>query len=436
MRGVTDRRYLLPADVDLVPAEEGQTLVVRRGSRYPPQLLSADAADLIGYFRRPTTVVDAILGYSAHAGRDPLRTLEESFGVLVGLSRTDVLVAEERAAADPVCARYGIGDRVGPAVLRGQIRVLRDGEIWRGQLEEGGCPVVVKVVDEAAHGAGLFARELAALQLLHDAPTPNVVWSEAAATGGVLVLVEAVGDPVDLQAMTVDEHTRRQLVAAVLDAYARLHARGVLHGDVHPGNVLVSDTAAVTVIDFGLAALPSSASAPRGAGGEYLDPQAAAALAADAPMPAYDAAAEQYALAAMSVRLLTGSAYLDLTCERREALRRIVEAPPSLDDLWARWPQGARVLRRALAKDPVGRFASVSLLASAFRAALLSRPVQPSGGSVAVECAEFEVDAPAWSAADPDQIRVVAARLAGLAAASGDVAAYDLACVWSARLAT
>ena len=41
------------------------------------------------------------------------------------------------------------------------------------------------------------------------------------------------------------------LAAAVARAYARLHERGVVHGDVHPRNVLVTAAGEAVLLDFG-----------------------------------------------------------------------------------------------------------------------------------------------------------------------------------------
>ena len=141
------------------------------------------------------------------------------------------------------------------------------------------------------------------------------------------MLDEVDGDPADLAVLMADDDGRRRVATAVLDAYVALHERGVLHGDVHPGNVLVGPDGRVTLVDFGLAGT-GSAPPPRPGGGEYLDPSAAAALRAGAPTPPLDAAAEQYAVAAMVFRLVAGAAPLDLACERDEALRRLVEDRP------------------------------------------------------------------------------------------------------------
>ena len=156
----------------------------------------------------------------------------------------------------------------------------------------------------------------------------------------------------------------------MVEAYAELHRHGVLHGDVHPGNILLDADHRVGLIDFGLAAVPGLSPAPRPAGGEYLDPQSAAALLAGRPLPILDAAAEQYALAALAFRLVTGEAYLDLECERQDALRSIVQTPPRrFAAVAGRWAAGERVLRRALAKDPADRFTSVQAFAEALRGA-------------------------------------------------------------------
>ncbi len=58
------------------------------------------------------------------------------------------------------------------------------------------------------------------------------------------------------------------LCRSILAAYARLHERGVIHGDVHPRNVLVGPAGEVHLIDFGLslAGGPGGGSRARGRG--------------------------------------------------------------------------------------------------------------------------------------------------------------------------
>ena len=76
------------------------------------------------------------------------------------------------------------------------------------------------------------------------------------------MLTEVAGDPIDLAVADRDDAARRAVALAVLDAYAAVHERGVLHGDVHAGNVLLRPDGTVTLIDFGLAQV-SGATRPR-----------------------------------------------------------------------------------------------------------------------------------------------------------------------------
>ena len=113
----------------------------------------------------------------------------------------------------------------------------------------------------------IFTREVAALcQLspLAGTDVPALVWHEASRTGGTLVTTEVIGDSVDVAGADLDAPQRAALAVAVLDAYAAVHERGVLHGDVHAGNVLLRPDGTVTLIDFGLATLTDIPAQARG----------------------------------------------------------------------------------------------------------------------------------------------------------------------------
>lgn len=365
---VVDREYRLPDDVDAVPDPNGTEVIVsRRGSRTPPQVLSADAWHLLEVFREPRTLTGAVLTHCASTGADPVATLEGAFPVLVALTRSELLVDVEADAAANLVARLAVGDRVGPAEVVAGIRVLRDSELWDGVLADGSA-VVIKVVDDAASGADLFTRETTALRRLTGGPVPELVWSEASPTGGVLVLAFVDGDPVDLAALNAhglrDPADALRLALATLDAYAAIHAAGVLHGDVHAGNVLADAHGRVTVIDFGIADIADAGLVPppRTAGGEPLDPRAALALRRGVGVPALDLAAEVYSLGVLTYRILTGQAYLDLDLERGEALNAIARDTPRafVDVGRPPWPEVEHVLAKALSKDPAQRHSSVA----------------------------------------------------------------------------
>ena len=257
-------------------------------------------------------------------------------------------------------------------------------------------------------------------------------------------MTEVAGDPVDVASLDLGAAERRVVVVALLTAYALLHERGVLHGDVHAGNVLLAPEGSLTLIDFGLAEVHGAdgvtGPAPRAAGGEGLDPACARALLASTALPVLDAAAEQYAVAALAYRVLTGSAHLDLAVERAEALARIVSGAPLRFAAVGvpAWPAGERVLRRALARAACDRFASVRHLRDAFASATLAAPpnppvAEPFTAELRSAVTALDVDGAPWARADHDESRHAAWFLHRVAELTGDVTAHDLAALWRTR---
>ncbi len=447
---VSTRLFRMPDDLEIVPAialddptlTPGDALAARRGSRQPPRLLSADTLALLETFRTPRSLVDAIVEHARITGADPVTVLDESFGVLVALSQDGLLVPADTAADATLTSRLQAGERVGPAVVDRLVRLLRDTEIWQGHLaDEPGRPVAVKLIDDPVLGETLCAAEALALQELRGRSAPRLHAALPRAHGGVLVSAWKDGVPADLVAR--DPGGRRLLARQVLAAYADLHAARVLHGDVHAGNVVVAPDGTVTLIDFGLASVAGGPRPPRPNGGEQLEPEAAATLLADpdAALPALTFAAEQYAVAVLVYRILTGEPMLDLETERAEALRRIRDVPPArfVSVGAPAWPAAERVLRRAMAKDPARRFRDLGTMLAAFDRAL-QRPAADASTPRMTEplrtaVASFDVGGRWWpgAAATGGSPTEIAQFLHRVAVLTGDADSAALAAVWVAR---
>ena len=123
------------------------------------------------------------------------------------------------------------------------------------------------------------------------------------------------------------------LLGQLLDALVAVHARGLVHGDVKPANLLVRDGARphLLLADFGVAAR-SGRPAPVAGTPSYLPPER---LAGALPDPSQDV----YAAGLVARRLLAGTSPLTTLCDsmtrpepaRRpsalSALRRLRELP-------------------------------------------------------------------------------------------------------------
>ncbi|MFI7551332.1 protein kinase [Micromonospora sediminimaris] len=266
--------------------------------------------------------------------------------------------------------RYVLHDRIGLGGMS---------EVWRADDEVLGRSVAVKVL------AGTFAvdpdlratlrREArAAARLAHPHVTQVYDYGEAALADGNVVpyLVMELVDGRNLADQLADGPLpwlpALRMAAEVAAALAAAHRLGVVHRDIKPGNVMLTDNGA-KVLDFGIAALAGAPSpGARPAGGAlmgtpaYLAPER---LSADPPHPASDV----YALGALLYRTLTGDVPLPVRSwpdAVRVHANRPAVAPPRVPGLPA---DLAELVLACLDPDPERR-PTAGRLATRFRAAV------------------------------------------------------------------
>lgn len=174
----------------------------------------------------------------------------------------------------------------------------------------------------------------------------------------------------------------------VADALGHAHEIGVVHRDLKPANVLFQSNHAL-LADFGVAharleGLRRSSGLSLGQlrrslpslGGRLTDKgyavgtpgyMAPEQFVGDDPA---DARADVYALAMVGYEILTGAAPFSEYKGARQMVAHFTEMPPPAHEVRAEVPEAvARVLERAMAKDPTDRFES----AAVFRDALGAR---------------------------------------------------------------
>jgi serine/threonine-protein kinase len=408
---------LLPPDVELVPVEdlpedirvqltyhEGDHAITRPRARSTSSIVDANTALLLGSFRTPTRIVDAVLGFASERQLDPRETLERSYPVLKDLLADGFLVPADSPFAEPVEASVlAEGAVVGRFRVVRPVQVMIDTQLYLARDEEG-RDVALKVGRAGSESSALFAHEARILRALDGRVAPRLIEIGEADGRTYLVVTWQPGADAESAAAElrrlprVDGRERLlELGERIIAAYADIHRRGVLHGDVHPSNVLVAGNGSVTVIDFGLATLGDERGVPRGGVDFFMEPESAAAQQAGRGASALTAASEQYGLGAMLYRLLTGGYTHSFSLEPEEMRRQLLEEAPlpfashDADDL----PAVEAVLRRALSKDPVERFGETADLLEAYRAAVrsdLARATSDEGPGPAHEASPSPTD--------------------------------------------
>jgi eukaryotic-like serine/threonine-protein kinase len=171
------------------------------------------------------------------------------------------------------------------------------------------------------------------------------------------------------QAARIIAETGRALEAA--------HARGIVHRDVKPGNVMIGRDGRVKVADFGIARAVAEAqmTLPGTTLGSvhYFSPEQARGEQATA-------ASDVFALGIVLYELLTGSRPWEGDTAAAVAMARL--AGPIPDPSVKRPgvpPELAAITRRALATEPAERWSSVGAFAGALEAYLSGVPIPEIG---------------------------------------------------------
>ena len=390
--GLTDE-FILPQDVDIRPIAElpehtraqfahdpDDWAVTRHNSRATSRIVNEDLARLLLLFRGGSTVARAVAAFSLRSGLPAEEVLREALPSLNRFIGLAWLAPVGSRAAVPLGQGHPIGATIAGYRLVDCLQVLENSEIYQATDQRGDLVALKLVPHPVDRQSELQLRaEISALGTLDGRPASRLLDHGVVGEDYYLALEWCDGVPVTTRAEELRQSESagalerlHRLCVRVIEAYSALHGRGVVHGDVHPGNVLVDTAGAIRLIDFGLSTSPGMPRTPlRGGVPSFTDPQCAADWLAGRRPGQPDQRAEQYSVAALAFLVLTGEHHVEQAAEREVLLGRIAaNETRSFDEVGvAPAAQLEAVLARALSGGPPDRFPSTAAFLDAFRRA-------------------------------------------------------------------
>lgn len=267
-----------------------------------------------------------------------------------------------------------IGEVLSHYRILGRIGAGGMGVVYRAHDTRLGREVALKVLPPELAGSpervARFEREARALAAL-DHPNIVTIFSVEEAQGCHFLTMQLVhgrtlGALIPAGGMAVERVVR--IGVEIADALAAAHERGVVHRDLKPGNVMVTDDGRAKVLDFGLAKLrpgPSPACDVTGQPTEdaitgdlilgttaYMSPEQAEGRAIDHRSDIFSLGIVLYEMLT-GVRPFRGDTPVAIISSiLKDAPARVVDLNPSVPSALD------HIIARALAKDPARRYQS------------------------------------------------------------------------------
>lgn len=253
-------------------------------------------------------------------------------------------------------------------------KILQDRYIVEALIGEGGMSYVYRVLDKRTqHYAALkvlkpefqtntefvrlFMREVEAIRRITHVNIVNLqdVWEEDGCTYLIMDFVEGrtLKDLID-EKNPRSEQEAAEIMLRVLNALETAHKQNIIHRDIKPQNILVSENGYVKVTDFGIAHLGESEH------DEEADSLLMGSVYYFSPEQARGEKvtnrSDIYACGVVLYEMLTGAVPFEGE-DAKEVQRKHITDPVPLPDSKNRISQGMQqIIAKAMEKDPVNRY--------------------------------------------------------------------------------
>lgn len=266
------------------------------------------------------------------------------------------------------------GRRIGSYQLAARIGQGGMAVVYQARHVVSGETVAVKVLSSQAADEVSFARRFRReARLLMELNHPHIVpvtdfgeVDEVAYLVMPYLRVGSLAQRLAQQPLTAVEGGR--VFGEIASALAYAHDKGVVHRDVKPSNVLLTEEGRALLSDFGLAQIHDASVSLTGSmmlgTPAYVSPE----MVRGEPV---DARADQYALGVILFEMTTGQLPFNAETPMAILVKQANEPLPRPREIRPNIPEAVeRVILRATAKNPQDRFASVTEMNNAFQASL------------------------------------------------------------------